>query len=132
MTMSETAVKPQYTINEFEHAYQEDGKIIGQECTSCHHRMATQILVCVKCGSSKLASVQLATEGVVRSFSIQNVPSDEFINDAPYAYALVQLSDGAVVSGWLPEAKSEKDIEIGDKVQWKKSYKVGMIFEKVK
>ncbi len=132
MHMAESEVKPVYGISDFEHAYQEDGKLVGQECHACHHRIATQVLRCPKCGSPKLSAVDLATTGTVRSFSIQNVPSDEFLNDAPYAYALIELADKAVVSGWLPEAKSEKDISIGDKVQWKKSYKVGMIFEKVR
>ncbi|MCL5984456.1 MAG: OB-fold domain-containing protein [Candidatus Thermoplasmatota archaeon] len=129
--MSETGSKPIYTIDAFEHGYQEEGKIFGTECSQCHHRQMTQVLLCPSCGSKALKQIELATTGKVRSFTVQNVPSDEFLNDAPYGYALVDLDDGTVVSGWLPEAKSEKDIQIGDKVQWKKSYKVGLIFEKV-
>jgi uncharacterized OB-fold protein len=61
---------------------------------------------------------------------VQNVPADEFVNDAPYAYVLVDLDEGGRVSGWMPSVKSVGDLAIGDRVRWVSSYKPGVQFEK--
>ncbi len=72
----------------------------------------------------------LSGRGRVAAFTIQTVPSDEFVNDAPYAYVLVDLDEGGRISGWIPSMKSEADLEIGQRVRWVTSYRPGVQFEK--
>ncbi len=123
-------VNPTHSVGEFYKAYEEEGKLVGYEC-SCGFKTLTFILECPRCGKqNSLKDATFKGNGSVIAFSLQNVPADEFVNDAPYAYALVQLDDGSVVSGWLPNAKRPEDLKIGDKVHWTKSYKIGMVFEK--
>ncbi len=119
-----------HAIGDFVHAYQEEGKIIGVACSSCGYKTATSIQRCPRCGVANLKEVEFPKKGKVLSFSVQNVPSDEFLNDAPYAYVLVELEDGTRVSGWMPEVKKIGDLAIGEPVRWKASYKPGMVFEK--
>lgn len=126
-----TSAAAVHSIAQFQHAYEEEEKILGYECT-CGYKTVTFLLECPRCRRKEIKQATFPTVGEVRSFSLQNFPSDEFINDAPYAYALITLSNGAVVTGWLPTIKSPQDLAIGDKVRWTKSYKVGMVFEKVK
>jgi uncharacterized OB-fold protein len=58
------------------------------------------------------------------------VPSDEFVNDAPYAYVLVDLDEGGRISGWMPSVRSESDLHRGDRVVFNPSYKPGVQFER--
>jgi uncharacterized OB-fold protein len=62
--------------------------------------------------------------------SIQTVPSDEFLNDAPYAYVVVELDEGGRLSGWVESVRSADELGIGDRVHWVASYKPGVHFEK--
>ena len=123
-------VAPVHSVGEFYKGYEEEGKLLGYEC-SCGYKTLTYVLECPRCGKQNtLKETTFKGSGKVLAFSLQNVPADEFVNDAPYAYALMELDEGAVVSGWLPSAKRPEDLHIGDRVHWTKSYKVGMVFEK--
>ena len=62
--------------------------------------------------------------------SIQTVPSDEFLNDAPYAYVVVELDEGGRLSGWVESVRTADELTIGDRVHWVSSYKPGVHFEK--
>lgn len=123
-------VSAPHSVGEFYKGYEEDGKLRGYAC-ACGYKTLTYILQCPRCGSKKdVSETAFKGTGEVIAYSLQNVPADEFVNDAPYAYALVRLEEGTVVSGWLPSAKRPEDLKIGDKVHWTKSYKIGMVFEK--
>jgi len=66
----------------------------------------------------------------VVAFSIQTVPGDEFLNDAPYAYVVVDLDGGGRITGWMPTVRAERDLAIGDRVRFVTSYKPGVQFAK--
>ena len=120
-----------HSIAQFYHAYEEEGRLLGYHCRNCGFRTTTFLLECPRCHHrSELQEEVLSGKGRVASFSLQNVPSEEFLNDAPYAYVLVELDEGGMVSGWMPTVKASSDIAIGDRVHWVKSYKIGMVFEK--
>ena len=56
--------------------------------------------------------------------------SEQFLNETPFAFALIQLDDGPMVSGWIPYIRNEKELPLGQKVEYVSSYKPGMQFEK--
>jgi uncharacterized OB-fold protein len=62
------------------------------------------------------------------AFSVQNVPSDEFLNDAPYAYVVVDLDAGGRITGWIDGVRTDDEIEVGEPVVWVPSYKPGIHF----
>lgn len=125
-----TAASAAHTVGEFYKGYEEEGKLLGFAC-DCGFKTLTFILECPRCGTTQHPKeIAFKGTGDVVAFSLQNVPADEFVNDAPYAYALIHLDEGTTVSGWLPNAKRPEDLKIGDKVHWTKSYKIGMVFEK--
>lgn len=64
----------------------------------------------------------------MEALSVQHVPSDEFLNEAPYAYVVVDLDEGGRITGWVPGVLDEKDLKIGDRVHWVPSYKTGVQF----
>ncbi len=119
------------TINEYLDAAKA-GAIRGVKCSECGHSLVTTAEVCPKCGSSKLEKKDFATQGTVVTYTILDVPSELYIDEAPYAFIVVQLDDGPRCTGWMPYVKRPGDITIGDKVRFVKTYKPGMVFEKVK
>ena len=108
------------------------GVIKGAECVSCGHQQVTSAMVCLKCGSNDLNEREFSPEGRVVTYTIMNVPSEKFIDEAPYGFVVVQLDDGPRCTGWMPYVKNPQDIKIGDRVRFVKTYKPGMVFEKVK
>lgn len=117
------------TIEELRRSYEEGGRLRGFR-SRCGFVTATWGLVCPKCAQRDLEAVALSGRGRVVAFSVQNVPSDEFLNDAPYAYVVVELEEGGRVTGWMDSVRSESELAIGDRVAWVASYKPGVHFEK--
>lgn len=107
-----------------------DGKVVGFHCESCKHDRFSPMLRCSKCGSGKIVRRQFSKTGTVASYTIQSVASEQFLNETPFAFALIQLDDGPRISGWIPWIAKEKDLPLGQKVEYVPSYKPGMQFEK--
>ncbi len=119
-----------HSIEEWVHGYEEESKLRGFHCASCGLTTATWGLACSRCGAEGLTETELATRGKVVAFTVQHVPADEFLNDAPYAYVVVELDGGGRITGWMPTVKEEKDLTIGERVRFAPSYKPGVQFAK--
>jgi uncharacterized OB-fold protein len=89
---------------------------------------ATWGVVCPACGLRDLAPTALSGHGRLEAFSVQNVPSDEFLNDVPYAYVVVELDEGGRVTGWIDGVAQESELRTGARVEWVPSYKPGVHF----
>jgi uncharacterized OB-fold protein len=118
-----------HSIAEFQHGYEEEQRLRGFR-SACGFVTVTWGLRCPRCGEYDLTEFPLSGQGAVAAFTVQNVPSDEFVNDAPYAYVVVELDEGGRLSGWMPLVRSEADLAIGDRVHWVASYKPGVQFQK--
>ena len=118
-----------HSIYEFHHGYEEEQRLRGFR-SACGFVTATWGLRCPRCGQSDFTEFVLSGKGAVAAYTVQNVPSDEFVNDAPYAYVLIDLDEGGRISGWMPTVRSTQDLSIGDRVHWVPSYKPGVQFEK--
>ena len=90
----------------------------------------TPVARCAACAGTSFETVTLPNDGTVLTFTIQNVAAEEFMNEVPYAWAVIRLSDGTNVTGWIPYVASERDLAIGDRVRYSPSYKPGVMFEK--
>jgi uncharacterized OB-fold protein len=120
---------PSHSIAAFRTGYEEEGRLRGFR-SGCGFVTATWGLLCPRCGARDLTETTLSGEGTVVAYTLQTVPADEFLNEAPYAYVVVELVEGGRITGWMPEVKRESDLAIGDRVRWKPSYKPGVTFEK--
>ena len=128
-TSAELPAAP-HSIEEWVHGYEEESKLRGFRCASCGLVTATWGLACSRCGAEGLTEVALPTRGKVVAFTILHVPGDEFLNDAPYAYVVVELDGGGRITGWMPAVKQEADLVIGERVRFAPSYKPGVQFRK--
>jgi uncharacterized protein len=127
---SETLPSAPHSIAEFVRGYEEDGRLRGFRCRNCHLVTATWGLACPRCGASDREEAELSHRGKVASYTILHVPGDQFLNDAPYAYVVVELDGGGRVTGWMPGVRSESEIEIGMRVVYAPSYRPGVQFSR--
>ena len=109
----------------------EGGKLTGYSCSKCGTKGVTFAVACPACGSGELVPFTFTGNGTVRTFTILTVPSEQFVNDAPYTYVVVDLDEACGVSGWMPDVHSQNEIAAGDRVRFTKSYKRGIVFERV-
>lgn len=107
-----------------------DGKLVGWKCATCGHRQSTPMFVCPKDHARTIEPVDLPDTGVVDSYTIQKITSEEFINDLPFAFVVVKLDDGTKISGWVADVSRETDLPLGTRVKYAPSYKPGILFEK--
>ena len=116
-----------HSIADYRTAYEEGARLRGFR-SGCGFVTATWGLVCPRCGQRDLAEVDLSGRGRIVAYSVQNVPSDEFLNDAPYAYVVVELGEGGRITGWIDGIAREADLALGTAVEWVPSYKPGVHF----
>ncbi len=107
-----------------------DGELWGPHCNACGHDQITPMVRCTKCNSRDIVPRQFSATGKVVSYTIQTVAPEVFMNEVPYAFAVIQLDDGPKVSGWVPFISRASDLPIGDTLQFSPSYKPGMMFDK--
>jgi uncharacterized protein len=117
-----------HSVAEFVKGYEEDGRLRGFRCRRCGQVTATWGLACSRCGAAELEDAPLSDRGRVLSFTVLHVPGDQFLNDAPYAYVVVELDGGGRVTGWMPEVRAESDLEVGTRVRFRPGYRPGVQF----
>jgi uncharacterized OB-fold protein len=125
-----SAVASARTIEGRRRACEEERHLTGLRCEACGFVTAGWMLACPRCGRRGLAEVALSGRGRVVAGTVQTVPSEEFVNDAPYAYIIVELEEGGRITGWMPSVRAADELRIGDRVRWTPSYRAGVVFEK--
>ena len=108
-----------------------DGTITGYECNACNTKGLNIQVYCPNCHSSKINKIVIDGVGKIISYTIQTIAPDPFINEVPYAWAVIELDCGVTTTGWIPFISNPHDLAIGEIVKLTKSYKSGMVFEKV-
>lgn len=119
-----------HSIDDYVKGYEESGKLRGFRCPNCGLITATWGLACSRCGARDLEEAELSPRGRVVACTILHVPGDEFLNDAPYAYVVVDLDGGGRITGWMPTVRAESDLKIGERVRFAPSYRPGVQFAK--
>jgi len=108
-----------------------DGKVRAYRCRNCDHKQVDIQVFCPKCASGNLELIDVKGEGRVLTYTIQQVAPEQFVNDVPYAWVIVELKDRIRITGWIPLMTSAKDLKVGERVRLVKSYRMGRVFEKV-
>jgi uncharacterized OB-fold protein len=128
--MSDQLPAAPHTVAEYIHGYEEQQKLRGFRCTNCDLKTATWGLRCPRCGAGDRIELELSGRGTVSAYTILAVPGDDFLNDAPYAYVVVELEEGGRITGWMPTVRQQSDLAIGDPVHFVPGYKPGVQFVK--
>ncbi len=120
-----------HSVEAFVQGYETAGVLRGFRCARCGRCTATWGLACSSCGGGPLEEATLAPDGRIVAGTLVAVASDEFVNDAPYAYVVVELDGGGRVSGWMPSVRTESELVPGSRVRFVRSYKPGVQFERL-
>jgi uncharacterized OB-fold protein len=116
-----------HSIDDYRTAYENGERLRGFR-SACGFVTATWGLACPRCGQRDLAELDLPTAGRLVAFTVQNVPGDEFLNEAPYAYVVVDLDGGGRITGWMEGIREPSQLAVGASVRWSPSYKPGVRF----
>ncbi len=65
------------------------------KCSDCGKVLYPARKVCPACRSQEMEKVNLSPKGTVVTSTVIHVPPDEFLNEAPYAMAVVETPEGA-------------------------------------
>lgn len=130
MSEAKQEQETQLTIKGFQNEIH-DGRIEGYTCANCGHRFIDIIDFCPNCHSSDLRLTEFSKQGAIVTYTIQFVAPEQFMNEVPYAWAVIQLDNGPRITGWIPFISKSADLPVGQRVQFKKSYLPGMVFEKI-
>lgn len=72
-----------------------DGELIVQHCNACGHNQLYPRMLCVACHRQELDWWPASGRGTVYSVTVvRRAPSLHFVDDVPYAIALVDLVEG--------------------------------------
>jgi uncharacterized OB-fold protein len=64
-------------------------------CNGCGKVSYPPRMVCPHCGGREFERIRLTPSGKVVTSTVIHVPPDEFLNEAPYAMAIVETPEGA-------------------------------------
>lgn len=108
-----------------------DGKLLAWLCNTCQRKSITPMYVCPVDMSRDIGVAELPSTGVVESYTVQKlIAPEEFLNDIPFAFVVVKLDDGTLVSGMVLDISRDTDLPLGTKVKHTPSYKSVYLFEK--
>lgn len=93
------------------------GTLVGRKCASCGHASFTDPVVCRQCRGTAFSAFTSSGEGEVVSFTIIGFPAEPFAEQAPYAFVIARMSEGAMASGWVPGVKDPRQLTPGTKLR---------------
>lgn len=103
-----------HVIEAYEKAINED-RIIGSECTVCHHVAVPPRPVCKKCGHMEYSLVDVEAVGVLETWTVIYISPPTYMDLAPYTLGIVKLANGEALTGIIV-APPEK-LAVGMKVR---------------
>jgi uncharacterized OB-fold protein len=92
-------------------------RMLGTKCVTCGTHYFPKRSICPKCRrKGKMEEVKYSGKGKVYSFTEISSPPVAFEDQAPYVLAIIELDEGAKVTGQVVEARSA-DVKIGSRVE---------------
>jgi uncharacterized OB-fold protein len=87
-------------------------KLMGVKCSKCGAVFVLPRMTCPKCHFTGMQWIELKGAGKLLSYSIVYVSTQEYQSQTPYAVGIVELDEGARLSGVVRNVKHE-DLKIG-------------------
>lgn len=83
-------------------------RLEANRCDACEKIFFPPRLICPGCGNRELKAVKLKDTGKVLTYTVIHTPPHKFEDQAPYAMGIVELDDGARVTGQIVDCEFEK------------------------
>lgn len=94
-------------------------KLKALQCNGCQKLYVPPRYHCSQCGKDDFSEVDLKGKGEIYSYTVIRVPFEEFLEEAPFAFAQVKLDEGLVVPGRFTNEK-DKEVKINSRVSFAK------------
>jgi len=92
-------------------------RMLGVECKTCGSKYFPRRSVCPKCRRrGKISEIQYSGKGKVFSYTEVQSPPDGFEDQVPYILAIIELDEGAKLTGQIVDAH-KADVKIGSRVE---------------
>jgi len=85
-----------------------EGQLTGVRCEKCGDLAIPPRELCPACGGRAWKPVSLAGAGTIASFTVIRVAPATYKDDAPYAIAVVKLSEGVALLGRVVDVPLER------------------------
>ncbi len=82
------------------------------KCASCGKIFFPPRMLCDRCKSRKFEKIRLSREGTVVTFTIIRVAPSQFVDQAPYPVAIIELTEGIKICAQIADCDPEH-IKIG-------------------
>lgn len=86
------------------------------ECVKCHEIYFPPRLVCASCHGRQFQTVRLPDTGKIDTFTVIHVATKQFADLAPYALAIVELTNGVKITSQVVDC-DPSTLAIGQKVK---------------
>ena len=98
----------------------------ANRCAPCSMIFFPPRLICPECGNRELEQTVMAEKGGLLTYTIVRVPPSQFKDQAPYAVGIVEMDDGARLTGQVVDCDFER-LQTGMRLQleFRKMYDVG-------
>lgn len=91
-------------------------RLLGTRCATCNTHYFPKRSICPKCRRrGKTEEVRYSGKGKVYSFTEIFSPPEGFKEQAPYVLAIIELDEGARITGQIVDAHKD-DVKIGSRV----------------
>ena len=92
-------------------------RLKGSKCATCSTHYFPPRIVCQKCRrKGKIAPFFFSGNGSVYSFTEISSPASGFESQVPYVLAIIELDEGARLTGQIVDARKE-NVNIGNRVE---------------
>ncbi|VVC04462.1 Uncharacterised protein [Candidatus Bilamarchaeum dharawalense] len=92
-------------------------RMIGVKCATCKTTFFPKRSICPKCRrKGKISDLQFAGKGKIFSFTEVTAPPEGFEDQVPYILAIIELDEGAKITGQVVDAHKDT-VKIGSRVE---------------
>ncbi len=96
------------------------------KCKQCQKILFPPRLICPSCKSRQFDKVNLKPEGKILSYTIIRIAPSQFVDQAPYALAIIELDDGVRIMAQVADCNLEKlAIDMRVNIEFRKIYDEG-------
>jgi uncharacterized OB-fold protein len=88
--------------------YPQRYRLEAEKCTGCGKVLFPPRLICDGCHSEQFEQVTLPSDGKLVTYTAIHVPASNFKDEAPIAYAVIELEDGTRISAQVTDCSTEE------------------------
>jgi len=88
--------------------YPQRYRLEAGKCTGCGKVFFPPRLICDDCHGEVFEQVTLPSDGKLVTYTAIHVPASNFKDEAPIAYAVIELEDGTKISAQVTDCSTEE------------------------